>query len=144
MQIYTDLQFVSLFFRKRIWSMEDIKRYRNRIIAYTVVTGGVFWLVSLPFAGVESWFAPGLLAGTAVSAVNFIFLAKALEKALSMEKSEAKKYVLKNYILRLFLFGTVFLLCARFGMEAMIGSIAGFLTVKVAIYTDGWVNRERS
>lgn len=123
--------------------MEDLKSYRNRIIKYAAIAGLVFWLGSLPFAGVRSLFLPGLLLGYAVSAVNFFFLAKALERSLSMAEDEAKKYVLKNYILRLLLYGAVFLLSLRLGLPAALGSLAGICTTKAAIYADGLINGER-
>lgn len=123
--------------------MEDTQQFRNRIIKYTAVAAMVFWAVSFPLIGLDGMFAAGLALGTLVTAANFVFLERAIAKAVLLEEQNAKSYILKNYIVRIVLYGIVFFLCWKLGREAAIGCIAGLFTTKVAIYTDGFKNRER-
>ena len=123
--------------------MEDTQQFRNRILKYTAVAAMVFWVISLPLIGLDGMFAAGLILGTLTTAINFVFLERVIAKAVHMEEHNAKVYILKNYVVRIVLYGIVFFLCWELSREAAIGCIAGLFTTKVAIYTDGFKNRER-
>lgn len=123
--------------------MEDLRKYRNRILKYAGISAAAFWLISIPFVGMASLFPAGLFLGTLATGVNFVILEQALEKVAGMEEQKAKSYILKNYMMRALFYGIIFFLCWGIGTEAAMGCIAGLFTTKVAIYTDGFINRER-
>ncbi len=112
-------------------AMEDLTKFRNKIFIFGVLVMLVAEAISLPFIGLDWKFSVGLLLGTAIAIVNFAIMTK-----FSVMIVEGKNRFLASmsYLIRLLLYGGVFYMSVKISLAAGIGSVCGFMTLKVAIF----------
>lgn len=91
----------------------------------------LFELLSLPFLGFDIRFLYGLALGTAVAVVNLKLLRITAEWVLSHRWGPA--IAVAGYMLRLLVYGAAFLTAYRLGTASGIGSLLGFVTLKLGI-----------
>ena len=110
--------------------MTDLKEFKNEIIRYTLVIALVAEIISLPVIGFDLAYGCALVAGTAVTILNFNLLVYAGEQV--MDKKKAAPMV-GGYFVRLLIYGIGFFIAIKFGLHAAVGCAAGYLTLHVAI-----------
>lgn len=111
--------------------MEDLTKFKNKIFLYGILVMLLMEVISLLFLGFNLKFSYGLLLGTAISIVNFNILAITITRVVT----SGKKFLATiSYLIRLIIYGTVFLIAIKTSNYAGIGCVLGFLTTKVAIF----------
>lgn len=110
--------------------MDSFDIFKNRIAKYGAVLMVIIEIVSLPIIGFSLKFALGLLLGTVISIVNLYLLAYQCKQVIM----EGNKFIsVWGYILRLFLFGAVLVICIKISLPCGVGAILGILTTKVSM-----------
>ncbi len=116
--------------------MDGLSSFKNEITRYGILVAAVFGLASIPFLGVEVQFLYGLSLGTAIAIVNFNLMA--ITFRLVLEKRN-RSIAFIGYLLRLAVYGGVFLISIRVSLISALGTALGFLTLKLAmIYLHGF------
>lgn len=110
--------------------MTNLLDFKNEIVKYTILMAVVAEVISLPLIGFDIRFLGGLVVGTAVTCFNFHLLVLSGQKVV--EELRAMP-VVGGYFIRLVIYGAVFLVAVKFGLEAASGCAAGFVTLHVAI-----------
>ena len=111
--------------------MTNLKEFKREIVKYAMFAALLALVISIPLAGLRIDFACGLLAGTAVTVLNFNLLVMAGEKVMSEGRAMP---MVGGYFARLVIYGAAFVLCAKLGeMFAAIGCVTGFITIHVSI-----------
>ena len=111
--------------------MNDLTAFKNQIFKYGIMVAAIFDVVSLPFLGLDAKFSYGLALGTAIAIVNFNIMEFTLKKTL---QGNGGTISILGYIIRLAFYGGAFYMSMRMSPISGIGTLAGFLTLKVAIY----------
>ena len=87
-------------------------------------------LVSLAIIGPSAVFLYGLVLGLAVAIIALNMLASNVSAATG---TRSKKFVSTGYLIRILLYALALYLCAKTGMFALIGCMAGLLLPKAAL-----------
>lgn len=111
--------------------MSDFTSFKNKIFLYAVAVMMIFEILSLPFLGIDIKYGYGLLLGTAVSIANFNILGFSLKRVLN---GGNKVILFFSYLLRLAIYGVAMLTAFSVSNVAALGSVLGFITVKISIY----------
>ena len=111
--------------------MESFDTFKNRIVKYGIVLMFIIEIVSIPVIGLNYKFALGLLLGTAISVVNLYLLAFQCRQVIMQGN---KLISVWGYLLRLFLFGAVAVICIKISLRCGVGAILGILTTKAAMF----------
>ena len=75
----------------------------------------------------------GLVLGTLVALMNFILLAKTIEKPIDMSPNEAKLYASSRYTIRMIIVAVVLFISAKSEHLHLIGVFLGMIGPKVVI-----------
>lgn len=75
----------------------------------------------------------GLVLGTLVALMNFILLAKTIEKSIDMSPNEAKFYASSRYTIRMIIVAVVLFISAKSEHLHLIGVFLGLIGPKVVI-----------
>ena len=110
--------------------MESFTKFRRQIVKYIIIVAAIMELSSLIFHGVDSKFLLGLIAGTAVTVVNFTILELSAVKLMETRSSGP---VVAGYFIRLPIYGVVFYFCIRAGISSAISCGLGFVTLPLAL-----------
>lgn len=111
--------------------MESFDTFKNRIVKYGIVLMFIIEIASIPVIGLNYKFALGLLLGTAISVVNLYLLAFQCRQVIMQGN---KLISVWGYLLRLFLFGAVAVICIKISLRCGVGAILGILTTKAAMF----------
>lgn len=111
--------------------MEDLGKFKNKIFLHGVLVMLAIEVISLPFLGFNLKFLYGLLLGTAISIVNFNIMAFTFSRILS---NGNRFMATVGYLIRLIIYGGVFMAALNVSRFAAFGCLAGFVTLKIAIY----------
>lgn len=111
--------------------MNDIITFKNRIFLYGVIISLLCALISIIFIGVNVQFLYGLALGTSIAIVNFQLLAFTLKKVLG---GLGAYLAFVGYLFRLMIYGGAFYASMRIGLNSGMGTLFGFMTLKIAIY----------
>ena len=98
----------------------------------TFLIAGIIELGSLLFIGWSPRFLYGLALGTLVSIGNFSLLTATSKLALLTKK--AMLINMFGYLVRLAVYCGTFLISYRLGTAPGIGTLLGFMTLKIALY----------
>lgn len=99
---------------------------------YCLIVGAIIELASICFIGWDALFLYGLALGTSVAIVNYKLLIFSSRLALSSKKGIS--LVATGYIIRLAIYGGVFFLSYTSGVTSGIGTLLGYMTVKIVIF----------
>lgn len=111
--------------------MNDITGFKNRIFLYGVIISLICALISLIFIGINAQFLYGLALGTSIAIVNFHLLALTLKKVLG---GYGAYLAFIGYLLRLVIYGGAFYASMRVGLISGMGTLLGFMTLKISLY----------
>ena len=111
--------------------MDGLSSFKNEITRYGILVAAVFELASIPFLGMDVQFLYGLSLGTAIAIVNFNLMA--ITFRLVLEKRN-RSIAFIGYLLRLAVYGGVFLISIRVSLISALGTALGFLTLKLAMF----------
>ena len=111
--------------------MDGLSSFKNEITRYGILVAAVFELASIPFLGLDAQFLYGLSLGTAIAIVNFNLMA--ITFRLVLEKRN-RSIAFIGYLIRLAVYGGVFLISIRVSMISALGTALGFLTLKLAMF----------
>jgi ATP synthase I chain len=111
-------------------NMASFLKFRNQIFKYSILVAIIMEVVSFAVFGLSSKFLLGLVAGTAVTIVNFTILERSAAKLV---QKNSKGPVVAGYFLRLPIYGVVFYVCLMAGMRSAIGCALGFVTLPLAL-----------
>jgi len=119
---------------------DDIKTFRFQTIKYAIIFALIFEACSVPALGFSVPFICGLSAGTSVAVLGFIIM---VSMSKGVWESGQKWMSSLGYLIRLPIYGVVFLVCIKVGgLVTAIGCLAGFLTTSVsALYVHGIKSR---
>lgn len=112
--------------------MGDLTAFKNQIVIYGIIVALIVEVGSLFFLGFDQGFAYGLALGTAISVVNFNIMAFTMKRMLAI--SGGKLFAFSSYMIRMCIYGFAFYMAMRISFVSGIGSVIGFMTLKVAIY----------
>jgi len=109
----------------------DLKAFRLQIIKYTIIIAVILGACSIPFLGFDAALLCGLLAGTAVSVLSLFMMVAMSEKVAA---SGQKWLSSLGYVIRLPIYGVVFLVCIKLGgFFTGIACLIGFMTGMMAV-----------
>jgi hypothetical protein len=111
--------------------MDGLSSFKNEITRYGILVAAVFELASIPFLGLDAQFLYGLSLGTAIAIVNFHLMA--ITFRLVLEKRN-RSIAFIGYLIRLAVYGGVFLISIRVSLISALGTALGFLTLKLAMF----------
>lgn len=100
------------------------------VIGLICIVGSVIYYRSLDFLP----FMYGVLIGTSVSIFKIFLLERAIDKALTMEKNHAGRYISLQHLLRLLLSGAVLVIGAVVPGISLWGVAAGILAFQISVY----------
>lgn len=75
----------------------------------------------------------GLALGTAVALMNFVLLAKSIEKSVEMSANEAKMYASSRYTIRMMITAAALFIAAKVPSIHLIGVFLGLIAPKMVI-----------
>ncbi|MGL5327666.1 MAG: ATP synthase subunit I, partial [Peptostreptococcaceae bacterium] len=75
----------------------------------------------------------GLILGTLVALMNFVLLAKTIERSIEMSPNEAKLYASSRYSVRMLIIAVVLFVAAKSENLNLIGVFLGLISPKVVI-----------
>lgn len=104
----------------------------NGLYGYSVLAAAIIELGSLPLIGWNPLFIYGLALGTCVAIVNYNILVLLSQKALDMGRGISLAVV--GYIVRLGIYGGVFLLSYKTGTVSGIATLLGYMTIKLSMF----------
>ena len=78
-------------------------------------------------------FLTGLVFGSAIAILNFLELAKTLERSVTMPPGQAQAFVFVKYVIRFILMGVVIYVSVRGQHIHVLGTAIGLLSVKLSI-----------
>lgn len=110
--------------------MASFLKFRNQIFMHSIIIAVLMELISLAVLGISSKFLLGLVAGTAVTIVNFTILERS---AVKLMQKQSKGPVVAGYFLRLPIYGAVFYACLMAGLRSAVGCALGFVTLPLAL-----------
>lgn len=108
------------------------KKSIDGLYGYSILTAAIIELGSLPFIGWNPLFAYGLALGTCVAIVNYNLLVLSSKTALDMGRGISLAVV--GYIVRLTIYGGVFLLSYKTGTVSGIATLLGYMTIKLSMF----------
>lgn len=111
--------------------MNDLTSFKNQIYKYGMIVAAICELVSLLLIGFDYQFLYGLSLGTAISIVNFNIMEFTLKRAL---EGYGSKLAFIGYVIRLIIYGGIFYASISLSTTSGIGTLIGFVTLKIAIY----------
>lgn len=123
--------------------MEELKKLKYQIIKCTFITFTVLAVVSIAFLEDKMGMLLGLVFGTAISILNFLELGKTLEKAVKMNPGKAQTYTTSRYFLRYLISAIVIFVSIKADYINVLGTIAGFLSIKFVIFATNLFNDKR-
>lgn len=82
----------------------------------------------------------GLVLGTLIGVLNFVQLAKTLDRAVTMSPGKAQTYATKHYFIRYALTGLVIYISIIASYIHVIGTIVGLVLIKLVIYITNLFN----
>lgn len=112
---------------------------RISVIASICTLGAVLYYRSFGFLP----FLLGAIIGTAVSIIKVFLLERAVDKALTMEKDDAVKYITLQNIIRLMLSGVALVISAVVPFINLWGSVAGVLAFPFASYGENFRSKKQ-
>lgn len=98
----------------------------------TLLIAGIIEIVSLLFLGWNPKFLYGLALGTFVALGNFSLLLATSKLTLLTKKGMFINIL--GYVIRLTIYGGTFFISYRLGVVPGIGTLLGFMTLKIALY----------
>ncbi len=104
----------------------------NSIFKYSVIAAALIQAAAVLLFGWDLPFAYGLILGTCVSMVNHSLMAFTSNLCLSAKGGPLLG--IAGYIVRLAIYGGVFYISYMTGPSSGMGTVLGFLTIKLAIY----------
>ena len=119
---------------------DDIKTFRFQVIKYAIALALIFEACSIPVLGISVPFLAGISSGALVSAIGFIIM---VSMSRGVWESGQKWMSSLGYLVRLPMYGAVFLICIKTGgLITAAGCLAGFLTTSLsALFVHGVKNR---
>lgn len=115
--------------------LSDLAKRMIRAILFIVIVcilGSIIYHRSLDFLP----FLFGAIIGSAFSIFKVFLLDRAVDKALTMEKYKALKYVFFQSILRLLISGIALLIGALVPLISLWGVVAGIVAFPLATYSE--------
>lgn len=110
------------------------------VTAFTFLVSSVLYYRSMAFLP----FMLGLALGSAVSIAKVILVDRAVDKALSMDRSRAGTYVGAQYLLRMLLTAAALIISAVVPWMSIWGAAAGVLAFQIGIYLVQFRSRGRA
>ena len=110
----------------------ELKAFMAPIFKYGIATACLMAAASMLVIGWDPFFVYGLTLGTSVSIVNHILLAYTANFCLSSKRGTIFSII--GYMMRLIIYGFVFYTSYKSGITSAMGTLLGFVTLKIAIY----------
>ena len=111
----------------------DYAKLQVRVIAGATVFSLLAFIIGSFLIKDRLALAYGMVFGSAISILMFLQTAKAMSKSMTMNPSQAQKYVSSRYIIRMLIYGTVLFVALRANHINVLGTIVGFLSVKFSV-----------
>lgn len=103
----------------------------NILCLYGIIAAIIIELLSLCVIGWNLHFAYGLALGTCIAIVNYNI--HAVSAALSLDLGKGLIITMAGYVIRLAIYGAVFLLSYKTALASGIATIFGYMTIKMAM-----------
>lgn len=110
----------------------ELKRLANSLYGYSICAAIIIEAGSLLFIGWNPKFAYGLALGTCIAIVNYNLLV--LSSKAMLEKRHGMSLGFIGYLVRLAIYGGVFLLSYSVGIVSGIATLFGYFTLKLGIF----------
>ena len=78
-------------------------------------------------------YALGLIFGTSVGILTFMLMGKSVERAVTMDPDRAYSYTIRQYFLRMFIYGIVLVIAALADYLSFLTVAIGLLMIKTVI-----------
>lgn len=104
-----------------------------KTVKWTLAAMAALGAISFLFLKEPVAFVLGLVFGGFIGILNFIELAKTLERAVTMPMAQAKSYTAMKYFLRYIIMALVLFISVKADYINIIGTIIGLLLVKFAV-----------
>ncbi len=103
------------------------------IIKRTIVLALIIMGIILIAVDKPKPYALGLIFGTSVGILTFMLMGKSVERAVTMEPDRAYSYTVRQYFLRMFIYGIVLVIAALADYLSFITVAVGLLMIKTVI-----------
>lgn len=110
--------------------MGSLSKFGKQIFKYSMIIAVIMELGSLIPLGPDARFLLGLVAGTAITMVNFVILEIS---AVQLMQKNSGAPVVTGYFIRMVTYGIVFYLCIKVSIICAIGCGVGFLTLPLSM-----------
>lgn len=110
----------------------ELKRLANSLYGYSICAAIIIEIGSLLFIGWNPKFTYGLALGTCIAIVNYNLLI--LSSKAILEKKRGMSLGFIGYLVRLTIYGGVFLMSYRVGIVSGIATLFGYFTIKLGIF----------
>jgi hypothetical protein len=119
--------------------MGSLSKFGKQIFKYSMIIAVIMELGSLIPLGLDARFLLGLVAGLAITMVNFVILEIS---AVQLMQKNSGAPVVTGYFIRMVTYGIAFYFCIKVSIICGIGCGVGFLTLPLAmIYLYGIKSR---
>ncbi|MGL5694250.1 MAG: ATP synthase subunit I [Peptostreptococcaceae bacterium] len=108
---------------------QEVINVNKGVLVYNIVVIAVLLLTSM----LKTEMLLGLVLGTLVALMNFVLLAKAIEKSIDMSPNEAKLYASSRYSVRMMIIAVVLFVAAKSPKLNLIGVFLGLISPKIVI-----------
>lgn len=103
------------------------------IIKRTIILGLILIGIILITIKEPKPYALGLIFGTSVGILAFMLMGKSVEKSVTMDPSRAYGYTVRQYFLRMFIYGLVLVIAALADYLSFLTVAIGLLMIKIVI-----------
>ena len=103
------------------------------IIKRTIILGLILIGIILITIREPKPYALGLIFGTSVGILAFMLMGKSVERSVTMEPSRAYGYTVRQYFLRMFIYGIVLVIAALADYLSFLTVAIGLLMIKTVI-----------
>lgn len=107
-----------------------MKSLNKDMAIHTVIVAVIFEMLSLPFLGLNGYFAIGMAIGTVVTILNFTLLVSMAFKTI---EGESPGLGVVGFLIRMIVYAITFAICVKFNSTMAIAAAIGFVTQKVAL-----------
>lgn len=108
---------------------QEVENINKGVLIYNIIVVILLLITSMIGKGMLL----GLALGSAVALMNFVLLAKAIEKSIDMSPNEAKLYASSRYSVRMIIVAAVLFIAAKSQNLNLIGVFLGLISPKIVI-----------
>ncbi len=123
--------------------MKETAKLQIKIIKIDLIILSVLIIISFVFLENPLIWAKGYIFGGLIGILNFMLLAKTMEKSVTMHPAKARSYASVHYFIRYAIVGVVIIIALKADYLNALAVIIGLLLIKfIILFTNLFNNKE--